>query len=143
LRLVLFNSPTLPRLKELLKTCQPALESLIVTGGLAESRAEICYAAAKAVVEMRDSAGRLPEYSQTDSVIESFIFECLEMKLVGARDVESWFDDYEDPMPKRVDVCFQLAPFMNFYLRPSPTLGIVKKAEKSKESDEEEEFVDE
>jgi len=79
---------------------------------------EFLYAGCHVVgAEMRDIQKRLPDYGVDSSVAECFFYECYMNGLVSEDAVLRWFDDADDETSGRMDVSFQVAPFLTF-LRP-------------------------
>eukprot|EP00392_Amoebophrya_sp_AT5.2_P008261 g8280.t1 len=108
-------------LQKLLATGQAEASSTSAASDSASTLAiELLYAGTRIMAEMKNpSTKQLPDYNKETSVIESFFYELYRNEIVTEGDVLAWFDDEEDETPGRMEVLFQVTPFVHF-LRPPP-----------------------
>lgn len=133
---ILFQSGTEDELQYFVESNTKALSQLLSSAKL--EGVELLYAATHVANEMRNEKRQLPDYNKETSVIEAFFWELYSAKLVSEEECLQWFDDLEDETPGRMDVIFQVTPFMHF-LRPPVIVDLEQEADEEEAENEEDE----
>ncbi|CAD7939464.1 unnamed protein product [Amoebophrya sp. A120] len=117
---ILFTAFTEDEMIHYVESSKAALLKLLSTAGDSVNAIELLYASTRVMAEMRNPATKkLPDYNAETAVIESFFWELYSKEIISEEDVLTWFDDVDDDTPGRMDVIFQVTPFVHF-LRPPP-----------------------